>query len=161
MDKILKLFLPFVLLTLTQIVSGQTLENPEAKEQIFNNICDCFENDHRELGKSFYSIEMNFDSDSVAYAEILWNASFTEQYQLPIDNGLLQVNNLEVEMSAMDISLLNDTILKVKYILPELEFSNRIQPLGLMIGPFQYRYNRLIVNSQNLRCGELFVQLSD
>ena len=161
MDKILKLFLPFILLTLTQIVYGQTSENTEAKEQIFNNICNCFESDNRELGKSFYSMEMKFDSDSVAHAEILWNASFTEQYRLPIDFGLFQVNDLEVEMSATDISLLNDTILKVQYILPELEFSNRVQPLGFMIGPFQYRYNRLIVNSQNLRCGELFVQLSD
>ena len=161
MDKILKLFLPFALLTLTQIVSGQTSGNPESQEQIINNICDCFENDNRELGKSFYSIEMKFDSDSVAYAEILWNASFTEQYRLPIDYGLLQVSSLEVEMSAVDIVLLNDTILKVEYVLPELEFSDRIQPFGLMIGPFQYRYNRLIVNSQNLRCGELFVQLSD
>lgn len=161
MDKLLKLFLPFALLTLTQIVSGQTSENPETHEQIINDICDCFENDNRELGKSFYSLNMKFDSDSVAYAEILWNASFTEQYQIPIDNGLLQLSNLEVEMSAMDISLLNDTILKVQYILPELVFSNRIQPLGLMIGPFQYRYNRLNVNSQNLRCGELFVQIFD
>lgn len=161
MDKILKLFLPLILLTLTQIVYGQTSENPEAKEQIFNNFCDCFENDNRELGKSFYSIEMKFDSDSVAHAEILWNASFIEQYRLPVDNGLLQVSNFEVEMSAMEISLFNDTILKVQYILPELEFSSRIQPLGLMIGPFQYRYNRLIVNSQNFRCGELFIQLSD
>lgn len=161
MDQILKPLLIFSFLTFNLVVKGQTTENPEAEEQIINNLCDCFENDNRDLGKSFYSLEMQFDKDSIAYAEILWNASFTEQYRLPIDNGLLQVNNLEVEMSAMDISLFNDTILKVQYILPELEFSNRIQPLGLMIGPFQYRYNRLIVNSQNLRCGELFVQLSD
>ena len=161
MDQILKPLLIFSFLTFNLVVKGQTTENPEAEEQIINNLCDCFENDNRDLGKSFYSLEMQFDKDSIAYAQILWNASFTEQYLLPIDNGLLQVNNLEVEMSAMDISLFNDTILKVQYILPELEFSNRIQPLGLIIGPFQYRYNRLIVNSQNLRCGELFVQLSD
>ena len=161
MDQVLKHTLLLILLTFTLVANGQTTISHETPEKIFNNFCDCFENDNRELGTSFYSMEITFDIDSVAYVEIFWNASFTEQYRLPIDQALLQVNNFEVEMSAIDAAIYNDTILKVRYVIPELEFSDRIQPYGFLIGPFHYRYNRLIVNSQKLRCGELFIQIAE
>ena len=123
--------------------------------------CDCFEAVEKVFGSPFYSVQIVFGADSVATATIIWKSLVVEKGKIPINSPIFRVSNSEYFMESADISLINDTILKANYILPELAYASNLQPQNLILGEYNYIYNRLVNNSQGLLCGEFAIQHSE